>query len=278
MGMFKTTLQILALLSCGIGWTGMAVAQLSFGVPPQQNARTALVTYSPLVDYLSRVTGASVQMEVATGWFEYRSNIKTGAYDFLITEPHIVSWLIDNLNFEPLVKFPSLLRYIAVVPADDGVVGTPEDLVTRIVCSRPPPSLGVLLFYEAFDNPFQQPSIREINGGDLNVLAGLYDGQCDAALLSASFFASVLSDAQRSLLRPVLETRGMINEALVASPDISFEIKDRIIASLSTDPSGIAATERIRAASDAAAQSMVPANMLEYSGLSDLLEDQSFGW
>lgn len=276
--MLKSTLRILVLLACGVGLTGTAAAQLSFGVPPQKNARTALVTYSPLADYLSRVTGEPVELDVASGWFEYQANIKSGAYDLLITEPHIVSWLIDNMGFEPLVKFPSLLRYVAVVPADNTTIDSADALVTQIVCSRPPPSLGVLLFYEAYDNPFQQPSIREINGGDLNVLAGLYDGDCDAALLSSSFFLNVLNDSQRSLLRPVMETRGMINEALVAAPTIPFAVKDRIIETLSTDPSGIAATDRLREASDAAASSMVPANMLEYSGLADLLEDQSFGW
>lgn len=274
---FRTTIRTLVALVTVIA-APLAEAQLVYGVPPQKNARTALVTYSPLVDYLSRVTGEPVEMKVATGWFEYQSDIKSGAYDLMIAEPHIVGWLMDNLDYEPLVKFPSLLKYVAVVPADDTRVNTQDDLVTRIVCSRPPPSLGILLFYETFENPFQQPSLENVNGGDINVLAGLYDGACDAALLTASFHADVLSEAQRSLLRVVVETRGMVNEALVASPRISFETKDRIIDGLVNDTSGVAATEGVRNQSDSTAQSMVPANMLEYSGLSDLLESQSFGW
>ncbi len=275
--MIKSSLK-LALAFVAIAFASQAGAQLVYGVPPQKNARSALVTYSSLVDYLARVTGEQVDMKVATGWFEYQADIKAGAYDLLIAEPHIVGWLMDNQDYEPLVKFPSLLKYVVVVPADETGVNRPEDLVTRIVCSRPPPSLGILLFYEQFTNPFQQPSLENINGGDINVLAGLYDGRCDAALLSASFVADVLNDAQRSLLDVVLETRGMINEALVASPRISFETKDRIINGLVNDPAGIAATEEIREQSDSAAQTMVRANMLEYSGLSDLLESQSFGW
>ncbi|KAA3625685.1 MAG: hypothetical protein DWQ08_09075 [Proteobacteria bacterium] len=276
--MIKSTLKLLVLLLCPVLFAGQANAQLVFGVPPQKNTRTALVTYSPLVDYLSRLTAETIEMRVATGWFDYQSSIKSGEYDFLITEPHIVGWLMDKRDYEPLVKLPSLLKYLVVVPVDNLTVNGPADLVTQIVCSRPPPSLGILLFYETFDNPLQQPSITNVNGGDVNVLAGLYAGECDAALLSSSFHADVLNDAQRSLLRVVLETRGMINEALVASPDISFETKDRIIDSLTNEPSGIAATEKIRDMLDSSAQSMVPANMLEYSGLSELLEDQSFGW
>lgn len=259
-------------------FTAHADAQLVYGVPPQKNARSALVTYSPLVDYLSRVAGEAVDMKVATGWFEYQADIKAGRYDLLIAEPHIVGWLMDNLDYEPLVKFPSLLKYVVVVPADDTGVTAADDLVTRIVCSRPPPSLGILLFYESFENPFQQPSLENINGGDLNVLAGLYDGACDAALVTASFYHDVLNDAQRSLLRVVVETRGMINEALAASPRLSFEVKDQIIAGLINEPAGIAATEGVRQQSDNAARAMVRANMLEYSGLSELLESQSFGW
>jgi ABC-type phosphate/phosphonate transport system substrate-binding protein len=275
--MFKRSFGLLAFL-CGLMMAGHAYAQLSFGVPPQKNMRSALVTYSPLVDYLARVTGQPVNMSVATGWFEYQAAIKAGSYDLLIAEPHIVGWLMDNLGFEPLVKFPSLLKYVVVVPADETGIEQSDDLVSRIVCSRPPPSLGILLFLESFENAFQQPALNSINGGDLNVLAGLYDGACDAALVSSSFVSHVLNESQRSLLKEVLETRGMVNEALVSSERIPFEVKDRIIESLTRDPAGIAATERIRDQSDSSASSMVPANMLEYSGLADLLQTQSFGW
>ncbi|GJL81617.1 MAG: hypothetical protein DHS20C01_12510 [marine bacterium B5-7] len=268
---------ILLLVASGV-FLEHADAQLTFGVPPQKNTRTALITYSPLIDYIGRVIGEPIDMKVATGWFEYMEAIKSGAYDFVIAEPHIVGWLIDNLDYEPLVKFPSLLKYVAVAPADAIDINQPADLVKRIVCSRPPPSLGILLFFETYENPLQQPSLKSVNGGDINVLSGLYSGDCDAALLSSTFYFDVLNPSQRSLLKPVIETRGMVNEALTVSPDVSFDARDIIIRDLTSSPAGIAATEKIRELSDLQARSMVRANMLEYSGLADLLTDQSFGW
>ena len=256
-----------------------AVAELVFSAPPRESQQVGEEIYAPLTDYLADLLGQPVVYQHPYNWLAYQRDMRAGRYDLVFDGPHLVAWRIAHIDHQPLVRLPSPLKFHVITLAQREDINELDDLIGKRLCAFAPPDFGTLLVTGDFLNPIQQPALTEIGDGGFEAVWGAFTGRaCDAAIVRTSFFYTELSQQDRSLTRVIYTTYEHPNQALTAGPRVTDEQRRKITLSLTTNPTGIAATAALRAHYDKHAPRLVVAQANEYAGHNFLLEGVVFGW
>jgi len=88
--------------------------ELVFGVLPFLSPVVLLKRFTPLKDYLERVTGKKVYLESAPDFAEFAKRTKQQQYDILFTAPHFVPMSLDGDHYEIAASSKMLAAHIMV--------------------------------------------------------------------------------------------------------------------------------------------------------------------
>jgi len=163
------------------------VTQYVFSAPPRESTEVAAEIYTPLANYLTRVTGKQVVFRRSPNWIAYQTEMRRGDFDLIFDGPHFNSWRASNLQHNILVKAPGEHSFVVVVKANSRIHDL-KQLTGRAVCGMSPPNLGTLAVLGSFDNPVRQPVIRNTIGWN-KIYTDMIAGHCAAAILPTRNFA-----------------------------------------------------------------------------------------
>jgi ABC-type phosphate/phosphonate transport system substrate-binding protein len=235
---------------------------LVLSAPPREDAEVGARRFGPVADYLSQALGRKVVYRHPGTWGGYQSDMQRGDYDLVFDGPHFVSWRIEKLRHNVLVKLPGEFLYIGFVRADNTRIKDIEQFAGQPVCAHAPPNLGTLMLLSVFDNPSRQPSIVITNGYD-NIYKGVLEGKCVAGMLPKKHLQKHDKDGTQT--RVVYEHRPAPQQALTAGRRLSANERAKAVNALMA-PGAEAALASFREAY-ALGGWFVPASNEEYAGI-----------
>lgn len=242
--------------------------RLVLAVPPDVAATAE--TYTPLINYLTRVTGKKVVYQRAPDWRDYQKRMRAGEYDLAFDAAHFASWRISHIKHQPLVKVSVPARFVIVARSDNNAVVKLQDLAGRRVCASPPPDEGTLSLYQHFHNPSRRPLLVRTQTPQ-RAYAMLVAGACEAAVLLASVYQR--TDAAADHTRVLLSTRAFPGDTFTAGPRLAPRDKKVLAAALLSPEGQRLITPLCRGIGNAHTVAMVPATPAEYVGVDAILRD-----
>ena len=139
--------------------------EIVFSTAPTHSKKETIKLYTPLMSYLSEVTGKKFVIKPAANFIEYSVRMRLGKYDMLFDGPHLNGWRMANLEHTPIVRFPGTIR-IVVAAKKDSRLTSMEDLEGGYarVCAFSSPNMLTMAFLSYFPNPVRQPSLVRTQG------------------------------------------------------------------------------------------------------------------
>ena len=136
-----------------------------FSTAPTHSTEVTMKLYTPLVSFLTRVTGKKVVIEPASNFIEYSVRMRQGDYDMLFDGPHLVGWRMAELGHIPIARLPGTIK-IVVVAREDSTVATMQDLETgrNKVCAFASPNMLTMAFLSYYPHPARQPTLLRAQG------------------------------------------------------------------------------------------------------------------
>jgi ABC-type phosphate/phosphonate transport system substrate-binding protein len=255
---------------------GYTKADLILSAPPRENAEVGEKIYGPLAEHLTTLLGERVVYKHPDNWLEYQRDLRHDVYDIVFDGPHFVSWRMEHLRHDVLVKLPGYLEFVIVTREDDEQIQKISDLIGKKICAIPPPNLATLTVIEQFPNPVRQPIIWGVPGGFMQVFHTFNAKQCRAAVFRSNFYDRKLTPIDKRGYKILFRSKPLPNQAISVSSRLSDEHKKKIIRSL-TVGDGKKATASIskRFSSN---EAFIAAQQDEYVPHNDLLEGIVFGW
>ncbi len=242
-----------------------------FSAPPRGSYQHEMALYSPIANYLSKVTGKHFVFQYSDNWLSYSKNMTDGAYDLVFDGPAFNGWRVDRLGHTPLVKLPEPFVFVVVAKANDTQITDMATLAGHSVCAHAPPNLGTLTLLNQFTNPSRQPYLIVVKGWDKSY-RGLISGKCEATVLPLTNLKKY-DNGSTKLTKIIYQARALPNQAISAGPRIPPAMQKQIQRALLSDE-GRAVTAKLVAAY--ASKDFVPATREEYAGLGSLLKDSLY--
>lgn len=181
----RTGVAAIALFVCGVALG--ADNSIVFSAAPTQSQEAMVKLYTPLLDYLTKATGAKFEIKPAATFIEYSNEMRAGTYTMVFDGPQFTGWRMERMGFVPVARLSGNISVVVAIP-DNSKVKTISDLVGHKVCAFTSPNLLTLDFMGYFPNPAQQPMfIREQSFG--NILDCVKTGRGDAAVLRDTVWA-----------------------------------------------------------------------------------------
>jgi len=235
---------------------------LVLSAPPRDGEEGGIKRFGPIADYLSEKLGRKVVYKNPGTWGGYQSDMQAGAYDIVFDGPHFISWRIEKLHHNVLVKLPGALKVVGFVRADNKRIKEVSQLAGQGVCAHAPPNLGLLSLQSEFDNPSRQPNFMIMEGFGA-IYQGVIEGRCVAGIVPKKNLLQ--KDPNGEHTRIVYEHSPFPQQGFTAGPRLSAEDQKKIIAALMA-PEAEAVLANFRQAY-AFKGEFVPAANAEYAGL-----------
>ena len=128
-----------------------------------------------------------------------------------------------------------------------------------------------------FKNPVRQPIFVETKGGMKGIYNKLKSGKCQAAVMRDGYFKNKIPDAERADYKIIWKSIRMPNQTITASKRIPEQLREQMIASLTTQKGATGATGLFKRFSKKSKQ-FVMSKDTEYDELNMLLEGVVWGW
>ena len=274
----KYNLLLIFLLSIVVFSHSIFAQDLIFTAPPREQGGVGDDPYTPLAEHLSKLLGKKVVYQNPENWLTYQRDMRDDKYDIVFDGPHFISWRMEHLGHEVLVKLTGTLQFILVAKVDDADINQTKDLVGKPICAIPPPNLSILTVLADFQNPVQQPVVKGKYSNMTDVLKSFGNSDCRAWVYRTSFFKGKMTAEDRSKVKVIFTSAAIPNQGISASKRVSEQEKRLIIQSL-TMGDGVKLTQGlVKRFGDKDAKSLVPAKDEEYRGHNTLLEGVIFGW
>ena len=274
----KTLIRACALLFALMMISSSVSAQLIFTAPPRETPAAGKKLYTPLVEYLKVLLKTDVKYEHPLNWLNYQKHMRAGKYDIVFDGAHFVSWRVEHLNHEPLVKLPTPYQIVLYTSKDQTKLNSPVDLIGRRICGLGPPNLVTMLTLSQFPYPARQPIIIPVRGGQKGLFKAFQNGRCHAGTNRTHFYYKKTPDDVRQDLKLLYKSKVISNQAISAGPRVTAVQRAKIKRSLSRDSAGVQATRPILDRFAKQAKAMAQTNSDDYQGYNRLLEGVVFGW
>lgn len=244
-----------------------SLADYTFTAPPRESRERAIEIYNPIAQYLTIVTGEIFIYKYPNNWAEYSEGIRNNDYDLAFDGPHFVSWRIKNTNHDAIAKLPQLHIWRVIVKSDNNDIQKLDDLVGKRICAPKSPNFGMLTMMSHFPNPDREP-IHIITKGWKDGYNAVVQGKCDAAVLPKTNHKKF--DTELSNTRAIHTHLPYPNQAFTAGPNLTPELKEKVIESLLSDDGQMALLnlrERFTGG-----EKLVSVDNEEYEGISMVLK------
>ncbi len=158
---------ILALLLLVVGVTAQAADDdtIVFATAPTHSKDETTKLYTPLMRYLSEVTGKKFVIEPAANFVEYSVRMRLDKYDMVFDGPHLTGWRVANMEHTPIVRFPGTIKIVVAAKKESGL-SSMKDLEGGYarVCAFSSPNMLTMAFLSHFPNPVRQPHLIRTQG------------------------------------------------------------------------------------------------------------------
>ncbi len=277
--MKKTKTSAALFLIALLCWTQAVLAKdLILTSPPREQKEAGEKDYGQLAEHLTKLLNKKVVYEHPGNWLNYQREMRDDKYDIVFDGPQFISWRMEHLGHEVLVKLTGVLQFVMVAEANDAEVNQPEDLIGKKICAISPPNLSILSVLAAFPNPVQQPVVKGVGGGMGGVFKTFGKSDCRAWVYRNTFYSRKMTDEDRAKVKVIFTSKALPNQAISVSKRLSDRDKSLIIQSL-TFGDGVKISQPIlKRFGDKDSKAFVPAKADEYRGHNLLLEGVIFGW
>lgn len=232
---------------------------LVLSAPPRDGAEGGIKRFGPIADYLSEKLGRKVVYKHPATWGGYQTDMQAGVYDIVFDGPHFISWRIEKLRHNVLVKLPGALKVVGFVRADNKRIKQVTQLAGQNICAHAPPNLGLLSLQNEFNNPSRQPNFITMEGFGA-IYQGVIGGKCVAGIVPKKNLLQ--KDPRGEQTRIVYEHSPFPQQAFTAGLRLSDEEQNKIVAALMAPEAEAVLTEFRQAY--AFKGSFVRANNAEY--------------
>lgn len=251
-------------------------AELIFSAPPREKPAIGQKIYGPIAESLSVMLGEKVVYKHPRDWLSYSMKMRKGEYDIVFDGPQFAAWRMHHIQHVPLVKLKGHLGFF-IITKKDSSLNQVQDLVARKICGLASPNLATISMLREFKNPMRQPIFVETKGGMKGVYNNLKTGKCDAAVMRDGFYKNKIPDDIRGQYKIIWKSIRMPNQTITASKKISSELRDQMVAALTTQKGATGATPIFKRFSKKST-SFVQSKNSEYDELNMLLEGVVWGW
>lgn len=246
--------------------------------PPRESQAAGEKLYGPLARHLSELLEVKVTYQHPENWLNYQRNMRDDKYDIIFDGPHFISWRMEHLKHEVLVKLPGKLEFYLVAHKKDNKLEFLDQLVGKKICGISPPNLSTLTVLDRFRNPVRQPVVKGIKGGMGKVFQAFKGEKCDAAVLRTTFYKRKMPKQDRENIKILFHSTPLPNQAISVSKRVNRSLKQRMVRSL-TFGSGVKESNQIvKRFGGKKTKSFIEAKNSEYQGHNALLEGVIFGW
>lgn len=242
--------------------------EIVFSTAPTHSKEETIKLYSPLMTYLSQVTGKQFVIDPAANYIEYSVRMRLNKYDMLFDGPHLTGWRMVNREHTPIVRFPGTIR-IVVAAQKDSSLNSMQDLEGGFarVCAFASPNMLTMAFLSYFPNPVRQPSLIRTQGFN-ELVSCLKSGQGQAAVFRDSQWAK-LSDEDKAEMKLIASPeRGYPERTFTVSPKVNDSLRKQIADALLSEEGlqvSQAILERFKK------KNYILAKAVDYDGLDQLL-------
>lgn len=206
---------------CYPAWAAQSTP-LVFGVFPNLSTQEILTTYRPLADVLEKQLHRRVMIYTAPDFRTFAVRTRDGAYDLILTAPHL-AWLArQEAGYRPLLQFNQPVRGLLVVK-QQSTFNALSDLKNHHVATADRLAITVLAMQEALAAHGLKSGLqfRQIDAGThSNAAMQVIMGRVDAAIVGRQPF-NHLPDAVRAQLRVIAETPPLSSQMFLSHPRVS---------------------------------------------------------
>ena len=202
--------------------------EIVFSTAPTHSKEETLKLYTPLMRYLSEVTGKKFVIKPAANFIEYSVRMRLGKYDMLFDGPHLTGWRMANMEHTPIVRFPGTIK-IVVAAKKDSRLNSMEDLEGGYarVCAFSSPNMLTMAFLSYFPNPVRQPSLIRTQGFK-HLVSCLKSNRGQAAVLRDKFWGKISEEDKAELKLIAQPERGYPERTFSVSSELSEPLRKQI--------------------------------------------------
>ncbi len=264
--MIKQMCKVSALIA-SLAYPVELLAEYVFTAPPRESVERGVEIYKPVADFLTQATGERFIYRHPQTWSEYSRGMQNKEFDLVFDGPHFVSWRVQNIQHEVILKLPQLMIWRVITGKNNSNIHTLDDLVGRTICAPKSPNFGMLTMMSHFPNPDREP-IHVITKGWKDGYNGVVSGKCEAAVLPKTNHKKF--DPREEKTRSVHNHLPYPNQAITTGSKISPALKARVVDALLSED-GQKSLSRLRDRFTRGAE-LVSAESEEYEGISMVLK------
>jgi ABC-type phosphate/phosphonate transport system substrate-binding protein len=248
--------------------------ELVFSTAPTHSKEDTIKLYTPLMNYLSQVTGKKFVIDPAQNYIEYSVRMRLAKYDMLFDGPHLTGWRMVNKGHTPIVRFPGTIS-IVVAAQKDSSLNSLDDLEGGYarVCAFASPNMLTMAFLSYFPNPVRQPTLIR-NQGFNDLVTCLKSGHGQAAVFRDKLWDKMSDEDKADMKLIASPERSYPERTFTVGPKIDEALRKQIAdALLSEDGLKVsqAILERFKK------KNFIPAKAADYKDL-DLLLSPVWGF
>lgn len=264
--MMRVILKLSALLLVGL-YPLQALSDYVFTAPPRESVERGIEIYKPVADFLTKSTGERFVYRHPQTWSEYSRGMQGKEFDLVFDGPHFVSWRVENIQHEVILKLPNLMIWRIITANNNTSINSMDDLVGKTICAPKSPNFGMLTMMSHFPNPDREP-VHVVTKGWKDGYNGVVSGKCEAAVLPKTNHKKFDPKFERT--RAIHNHLPYPNQAITTGSSITPNLKARIEEALLSD-AGQEALSRLRDRFTRGRE-LVSAESEEYEGISMVLK------
>lgn len=182
-------------------------APLVFGIFPHLPARQMVEAYRPLANELEKQLHRRVVIYSARDYKTFATRTRLGAYDIMLTAPHL-AWLArQEAGYRPLLKYAQPVHGLLVIRADSSF-DSAKALRGHTIATSDPIALAVMAIQAEMSRQGLQTEAdyRTVESGThLNAVMQVLNGRAEGAMLGMHAYMLMPPDL-RQQLRVLIET------------------------------------------------------------------------
>jgi ABC-type phosphate/phosphonate transport system substrate-binding protein len=243
----------------------MAQQELIFSTAPTHSQEVTLKLYTPLVNYLSQVTGQRIVLRPAINFVDYASGMQNDRYDILFDGPHLAGWRIEKRDHEALARLPGQIRF-AIIGREDSSIQSMQELALGRdgVCAFASPNMLTLAFLSHFPHPARQPNLLRTQGFP-ELVECLRSGKGDVAIIRDSQWNGM---DQTGLKIIEIPQESYPERSFTISRKVDPKLREQIREALLSEEGKQAMAEMLKTFNR---EQLIPVRQEEYAGLGALL-------
>ncbi len=242
--------------------------EIVFSTAPTHSKEETVKLYTPLMRYLSEVTGKKFVLKPAANFVEYSVRMRLGKYDMLFDGPHLTGWRMANLEHTPIVRFPGTIRIVVAAKKNSKLISM-DDLEGGYarVCAFASPNMLTMAFLSHYPNPVRQPSLIRTQGFQ-HLMSCLKSDRGQAAVLRDKLWGKISDDDKAEMKLIGQPERGYPERTFSVSSNIGEPLRKQIAEAMLSEE-GQQVSQALLARFKK--KNFIPARPEEYKGLDQLL-------